>query len=247
MYRIAVLIPILALFLASPVMAQFTKGMRMPGITLGSAFFNSGNTEFTPTSPNTSGYTSKTNAGGFSLSPSLGWFVTNDMVVGGQLIAAYNYDKNIDEQNNVTFRKNVYKTFNAGLGAFVRKYILTSGSFIPFGQVNIAGGTGSSSSNGFMYATNYKETYDGKSSGDVFANAGINLGLTKMLNDHAGIDIYAGYLYSYNKSKFKTTTQRDIDFNGSIDEEGVEETTTKKTNHGFTIGIGFQLFLGKRN
>jgi len=243
---IAILITFFALSFASPAMAQFAKGMRMPGLTLGSAFFNSGKTEFTPSSANINGYISNTNAGGFSLSPSLGWFVSNDMVIGGQLIAGYKYDKNIDEQNNVTFRKNIYKTFNAGIGAFLRKYIITQGSFIPYGQINIAGGTGSSSSEGFMYATNYKETYKGKSSGDIFANAGLNLGITKMLNDHAGIDIYAGYLYSYNKSKFKTTTQRDIDFNGSIDEEGVEENTTSKKDHGFTVGIGFQLFLGRR-
>lgn len=247
MLRIPVLTGLLLLFITSSVTAQFGKGMRMPGVTLGSAFFNSGKTEFTPTSPNTSGYTSHINSGGFSLSPSLGWFVTNDIVVGGQLIAGYSYDKNIDEQNDVTFRKNVYKTFNVGLGAFVRKYFITQGSYIPFAQATVSGGIGSTNSDGFLYATNYKETYAGKSSGDFFANAGITLGVTKMLNDHIGIDISAGYLYSYNKRTFKTTTKRDLDYNGSIDEEGVEETTTKKNNHGFTVGFGFQLFLGRKN
>jgi hypothetical protein len=247
MHRIPVLITLVVLFMANSLQAQFAKGMRMPGISLGSAFFNSGKTEYTPTSPNTNGYTSNINSGGFSLSPSLGWFVSNDMVAGAQLIAGYNYDKNIDEQNDVTFRKNIYKTFNAGLGAFVRKYFITSGSYIPFAQANVSGGIGSTSSEGFLYATNYKETYTGKSSGDFFANAGINLGVTKMLNDHVGIDIYAGYLYSYNKRTFKTTTKRDLDYNGSIDEEGVEETTIKKNNHGFTVGIGFQVFLGRKN
>jgi hypothetical protein len=235
------------LLLVNTATAQFSKGMRMPGVTLGGAFFNSGKTEFTPTSPNTSGYISNTNTGGFSLSPSLGWFITNDLIVGGRIIAGYNYDKNIDEQNDVTFRKNIYKTFNAGLGVFLRKYFLTPGSFIPFAQLNISGGSGSSKSDGFFYATGYKETYDGKSSGDLFYSGGIDLGVTKMLNDHIGIDISAGYLYSHNKNKFKITTKRDIDYNGTIDEEGVEENTTTKKNHGFSFGVGLQLFLGGKN
>lgn len=246
MSRTIALLTFLAFYSCNPLSAQFSKGMRMPGVSFGSAFFNSGTTEYTPTSSNTSGYTSHINKGGFTLSPSLGWFISNDLVLGAQLIAGYDYDKNIDDQNNITFRKNIYKTFNAGLGAFARKYFLTAKSFIPFAQLSISGGTGSSKSNGFMYATNYKETYTGKSSGDFFANAGVNLGVTKMLSDHTGLDIYAGYLYSYQKNTFRNATQRDIDFNGSIDEEGVEEVATKKNNHGFSVGIGFQVFLGKR-
>lgn len=246
MFRILLLFTFLALSAYNALMAQFSKGMRMPGITLGSAFFHSGSAEYTPANTNTAGYTSNTNKTGFSLSPALGWFVANDLVVGGQLIGGYTYDKNVDEQNNVTFRKNIYRTFDLGLGIWTRKYFLTGKTFLPFGQLNISGGTGSSKSEGFMYATDYKETYNGRSSGDFFANAGISSGVTKMINDHAGIDIYAGYLYSYRKNTFKTNSERDVDFNGSIDEQGVDEMTTKKKDNGFMIGVAFQLFFGKR-
>lgn len=237
---------LIACLFAIPTMAQFSKGMYMPGLSIGTAFFNSGKTEYAPTSSNISGYTSNTRSGGFNFTPGIGWFVTNSLVAGGRLLAEYNYDKSSDEQNNVTFRRNVYKTFDTGLDLFVRKYILAQGNLIPFGQVNISGGTGSSKSNGFVYASGYKETYSGKSSGDFFAKAGLTLGVTKMLNEHAGIDLSAGYLYAHRKSTFKNNIQRDIGFDGTIDEEGVEETTTRKNNHGFSLSIGFQLFLGRR-
>ncbi len=246
MHRLFLILTVLALSAYTPLLAQFSKGMRMPGLTVGNIFFNSGTTDYTSSSPNTAGYTSSINKGGFTLSPGMGWFVADDLVVGAQLIAGYTYDKNIDDQNNVTFRKNIYRSFNGGIGAFARKYFLTAKSFIPFAQASIAGGTGSSKSEGFLYATNYKETYTGKSSGDFFANAGAQLGVTKMLSDHAGIDISAGYLYSYTKNTFKNSVARDIDFNGSIDETGTEEITTKKNNHGFMLSVGFQVFLGKR-
>jgi hypothetical protein len=237
---------ILALSAYSPLLAQFSKGMRMPGITVGNIFFNSGTTEYVSASQNTSGYTSHINKGGFAVSPGMGWFVSDDLVVGAQLIAGYTYDKNIDDQNNLTFRKNIYKSFNGGLGVFARKYFSTTKSLIPFSQISIAAGTGASKSEGFLYGSNYKETYSGKSSGDFFANAGAQLGVSKLLSDHIGIDISAGYLYSYTKNTFRNNTARDIDFNGSIDETGVEEISTKKNNHGFMLSAGFQVFLGKR-
>lgn len=223
--------------------AQFDKGTRMVGASIGSAFFNSGKSEYTVTS-STPGYTSNTNAIGISLSPSMGWFINSNLVVGGRILFGYDYEKIIDDQNNVTFRKNEDKQFNVSLGAFARRYFGTTG-FIPFGQINIDAGTGNSKKDGFFYASNYKETYTGKSSGDFLADVGLSLGVTKMLNKNVGLDIFAGYLFSYKKSNFKTTTSKDIDYNGSIDEEGVSNLTEKTTTNGVHVGVGLQVFLGK--
>jgi hypothetical protein len=43
-----------------------------------------------------------------------------------------------------------------------------------------------------------------------------------------------------------TTTLRDNQIDGTIDETGKNETTTKFTNHKFMLGLGFQVFLEKR-
>ena len=68
-----------------------------------------------------------------------------------------------------------------------------------------------------------------------------------MVGDFTGLDFYAGYNFSYNKNTFKRTTLRDNGNDGSVDERSENETTTKFTNHGFIIGVGFQVFLkGKK-
>lgn len=225
--------------------AQFSKGMRMTGGTLGSGFFNSGKYDYSFPAP-TAGYTSDANSFGISLSPNLGWFISDNTVVGARLSIGYNYEKNIDAFNNVTFRKKTDTKLQIGLGGFARNYFKSSGSFLPFGEVHLDAGIGSSTTEGFTYTTTYKDSYDGKSSGDFYGDAGLSFGATKMLNPHTGLDFFAGYTFFYNKTKFKTTTQRDVDINGSIDETRIDNPTTKLTNHGFTFGIGFQVFLGKR-
>ena len=78
-------------------------------------------------------------------------------------------------------------------------------------------------------------------------SAGLLLGFTKLLNTNTGLDIYGGYNYSYNKNTNKTITNIDSGNNGSIDLIEVREPTTKFTNHGFVLGVGFQIFLtGKK-
>ena len=243
--RIAISLLVVFLYSSTQVNAQFEKGTRMVGFSIGSAFFNSGKSDFSVPSPTTSGFTSNTNSFALNFTPNIGWFISPDLAIGGRIVLGYDYDKNIDAANNITFRKDVEKAFNVSLGAFARKYFNSTG-FMPFAQLNIDAGTGSSKKDGFYYTTSYKETYTGKSSGDFNYDAGLSLGLTKMLSTTVGLDIIAGYLYSSNKNKFKTTTQKDIDYNGSIDEEGVTDLSTKTSNHGFNIGVGLQVFFGRK-
>src|SRR5690242_12473749 len=87
--------------------AQFSKGMRMAGASIGTAFFNSGKTDYAVPAP-TSGYTINTNTLGVTLSPSFGWFITDNIVVGGQLSGGYKYDKTLkSDESDVTYYKNV--------------------------------------------------------------------------------------------------------------------------------------------
>jgi hypothetical protein len=228
--------------------AQFSKGMRMVGATIGSAFFNSGKYTYTVPPP-TIGSSESTNSLGISLSPGYGWFISDQTVVGALFSAGYRYDKDLkSDANNITYYKNEYKKFSLLAGGFVRNYFQAGGNFHPFAQVSVTAGFGSSNHEGFNYNNSplYKETFDGKSSGDFSVNGGISAGITKMLNKHVGLDIIAGYVYSYNKNKYKTNLDRDIDIDGTIDETEQGDLTTKYTNHGFSIGVGFQVFLGKK-
>jgi hypothetical protein len=228
--------------------AQFSKGMRMVGTTIGSAFFNSGKYTFTVPPP-TTGSSESINSMGISLTPAYGWFISDQTVVGALLTGGYRYDKNIKADiNNVTYYKNENKKFSLLAGGFIRNYFQAGGSFHPFGQLSVAAGFGSSNHEGYNYnnAPLYKESFKGKSSGDFAVNAGVTAGLTKMLSRNVGLDITAGYVYAYNKNKYKTTLNRDVNIDGTIDETETGDLTTKFTNHGFSIGVGFQVFLGNK-
>ena len=236
---------IIGLLLVSITMnAQFKKGMRMVGASVGSGFFNSGKSDYSYPPP-TTGYASNSNNFGIMFNPSMGWFISDNTAIGALLNFGYNHQKTFSEASGTTYKKDISNSFNIGIGGFARNYFKSSGTMMPFGQFNLNFGIGSSSNNGFYFINSDKGTYDGKSSGDFFINTGIALGLTKMLNEHTGLDFFVGYSYSYNKRTMKTTTLTDFNNNGSVDQTSVSEPTLKFTNHGVTIGVGFQVFLDK--
>lgn len=229
--------------------AQFKKGDRMAGSSVGSVLFNSGNSDITVVSIGSN--TSKITSFDARITPSLGWFVSDNTVVGIMLNINPNGQKTSYEQNGSTYQSDKNNGFNIGIGGFARNYFPGNGSLLPFGQVSLNGGISSLKTEGFFYggsgSSAYKQTYDGNSSGGFFANAAFTGGFTKLVGENAGLDFYIGYNYSYNKNTFKRTTLRDDGIDGSIDTRAENETTTKFTNHGFTIGAGFQIFLrGKK-
>lgn len=224
--------------------AQFSKGDKMVGTSVGSIFLNSGGSDVT--FPQTRGYSSKTSSYGLRIEPAFGWFISDKTVIGASININPNGQKVTYEDLGTTFQKDKTTNFNIGVGGFARNYFGSPSNFRLFGQFGFNAGINSSKTEGFRYysgAPNYKVSYDGKSSGGFFANAIVQLGLTKMVSDHTGLDIYLGYNYSYNKNTFLTTTLTDINNDGSIDTRAENEPTTKFTNHGLIVGVGFQIFL----
>lgn len=221
----------------------------MVGASVGNLFFNSGSGDQKVT--NVGSLTYSTSNFGLSIGPSIGWFISDKTVIGASLNINPNSQKTSYKSSGTTFQRDESKGFNIGLGGFARNYFSGSGSFMPYGQIGLNAGINTTSTNGFFYGGSgssvYKETYEGKSSGGFFLNSAINLGLTKMVGEMTGLDIYIGYNFSYNKNTFKTTRLHDDGNNGSIETRGENETATNFTNHGFVIGVGFQVFLkGKK-
>lgn len=224
--------------------AQFSKGDKMVGTSVGSIFLNSGGTDVS--FPQTRGYSSKTSSYGLRIEPAFGWFISDKTVIGASININPSGQKVNYEDLGTTFQQDKNTNFNIGVGGFARNYFGSPGNFRLFGQFGFNAGINSSKTDGFRYysgAPSYKVSYDGKSSGGFFANAILQLGLTKMVGDHTGLDIYLGYNYSYNKNTFKTTTLTDIGLDGSIDTRAESEPTSKFTNHGLIVGVGFQIFL----
>jgi hypothetical protein len=233
------------LFCGCVAAAQIKKGTRMASATVGSVFANAGKSDYSDAViPGT--YTSNDNSFGINLNPSLGWFISDNTAVGALLTLGYRHQKVFDESGGSTFRKNTADFFNFGIGGFARNYFSSQGNMKPFAQFSMSFGTGTSRNEGFFFSGNDKSSFDGKSSGDFFANAGLSAGFTKMLNPHTGLDFFLGYNFSYNKNTYKTTTLLDQGNNGTVDQTAVSEPITKFTNHGFLLGLGFQVFLDAR-
>lgn len=228
--------------------AQFSKGDRMVGASVASVVYNSGSSDISvdQIGDNTSRITNFN----FSLTPSMGWFLSEKTAVGASLNINPYGNKTTYEQNGSTYQKDKSNSFNIGLGGFARHYLGGSGSLFPFGQFGFNLGFSSLKTEGFFYggaAPNaYKLTYDGSSSGGFFANASLQAGITRMTGENAGLDFYIGYNYGYNKNTFTKTTLRDNGNDGTVDETLKNKTTTSFTNHGFQLGVGFQVFLRKR-
>lgn len=240
------IVSLLALIVAN---AQFKKGDKMVGASVANIFYTSGSADQTVASVGTLSY--KTTDFGLNISPSMGWFISEKTAVGGNLNIYPSSHKTSYESNNATFQEDQSKSFNIGLGGFVRNYFGGSGSFLPYGQLGVNAGVNTTNTEGFFYggagAGVYKETYKGKSSGGSFINGTLSLGLTKMVGDYTGLDLFAGYNFSTSKNTFKTTRLRDDGNNGSIEVRSENNTETNYTSHGFVLGVGFQVFLkGKK-
>lgn len=242
---------LLVLLFSTPMLnAQFKKGDRMLGPSIGNFVFNAGSSSISVASIGSSNSTSK----GYNLNiaPLYGWFINEKTVVGAIININPNSQKNTYEENGSTYQMDKITGFSIGVGGFARNYFSgNQNSLLPFGQISLTAGINNLKTEGFFYGGSgsnaYKITYTGNSSGGFAANAAFSGGFTKMLGENAGLDFYAGYTYTYNNNSFKKTTLRDNMINGTIDERGENETTVKFTNHGFMLGVGFQIFLrGKK-
>jgi hypothetical protein len=229
--------------------AQFSKGDKMVGATIGSVIVNSGSSDITIAQIGSN--TSRITNFNINFNPSLGWFISDQTVAGASVIINPYSNKTTYEQGGTTYQSDKNNNFSIGLGGFARHYFGGTGSLMPFGQLGVNFGINTLKTEGFFYGGSgnnaYKISYDGETNGGFFANSTFQLGFTKMVSDFTGLDFYAGYNFSYNKNTFKRTTLRDDGNNGSVEERSENETTTKFTNHGFILGVGFQVFLkGKK-
>lgn len=240
--RLALLLPLLA---AIPAAAQFQKGDRMLGATVGSVNFNSG----TGTQEVASIGSADSKASGYSIqiNPSMGWFINEKTVIGGALTLNPAGNKTTYESGGNTFQKDQQNSFNIGAGGFVRHYLGGTGRLLPFAQAGVNAGVNTTTTEGFFYGGSgsgaYKDTYDGKSSGGSYLNAQLLGGFTKMVGELTALDFYLGYNFSRSRSTFSLTRLRDEGNNGSIDIRSENKTTSTYTNHGFILGVGFQVFL----
>ena len=235
---------LIVLLLATCSFAQLKKGNKITGLSIGSVFTNNGKTDY---SSATSSYSISNDNFGVSIAPSLGWFTSDNLAVGVMPVIGFTSSKLLGKSGSGnTFSKDETTGYHFGIGGFARYYFPGTAKMMRFfGQYNLGVGLAGSQSEGFEYDQlgTYVDRFDVKSSGDLFANTGIVLGLAKFLNAHTSLDFYIGYTYSYTKANVTGASNRDYANPLTPDEQREINEDRKTTNHGLVLGLGFQVFL----
>jgi hypothetical protein len=228
--------------------AQLKKGNRLVGLTVATGLWSGNETEFT--APNAPSSTVETRSFSLQLTPSLGWFLTDQSIVGASVTIGMSDEVSRQKSGGVTFIENNYNNVDFSAGGYFRYYFNSTSSLRPFTHIFLSAGSGSTNTDGFQYYTGstgtVRSTYDGRSSGRFYYNTGINAGLTKLISANSGLDFYIGYLRTYNKGTNKTEQFDDYSDPGTPDARSNYENTRKNTGNAITFGVGFQVFLNKK-
>jgi len=217
--------------------AQFEKGTRMIGATIGSGYFSSGNTDFT-----LANYSTKSNNWNISLTPSFGRFISERTAVGASLFLNTTHQHSWNEANGGTYKRDRSHNTDYGIGLFYRRYFSSSSSLHPFAHAYVNGGSGTGKTDGFYYVGTLSQTYTGKSSDRFFYNAGLNAGITKMVSATVGLDAFIGYSHSYSKVTNRATSFSSDSGTGNVSSSEFN-TPQKYSGNNLNVGVGLQVFL----
>lgn len=220
----------------------------MLGASVASGYVSAGETSYSGTNQLSS--TIKNTNTSISITPSAGWFLNNSTVAGGSLLLNLNSQKLRQGVGGVTNKKDNISSTDFGLGGFIRYYLNTTSSLRPFIHAYFNGGSGSEKTDGVYYTSGFggtdKSSYKGNSNGRFFYNAGLNGGVTKMLNDNLGLEGFIGYGFSHTQVSNHISQVTDYGNPGTPDTTSEYEYKQSYNGHAFNFGIGFQLFLAKR-
>ncbi|HMO33199.1 MAG TPA: hypothetical protein PKE07_09375 [Lacibacter sp.] len=215
--------------------AQFTKGTRVAGLTLGSAGFTVVNSNFN--SRQTGARTSAAEREfQFQVTPSLGWFLTEQLLAGVQVQGDFT-SQQYEGGNNVSRNS---RSFTAGAGGFARYYFSGSG-LLPYAAAHLQLGMGSGRSDWDEIYTAYSEKGQGKQTAIREITTGFSLGVTKMVTPQAGLDLALGYRFAYTTYRYYSeSTVRYV--NPPATELVVRDYAYQGFTNGVTLSLGF-LFL----
>jgi hypothetical protein len=222
----------LALLSLIVMQAQNQKGNWLVGTSIGSTGYSFGKTESGQVG-STNLSLSDNNSFSFGVYPSVGRYISDNVVIGTYLSIGY-YSSNYDNSNNYNTNTSKSKSsyLSLGVGPFGRFYFGgNKGKGMPFAEVNA----------GISFYPGYKGEYT-PSTGTGYTykyekyspwNAGAKFGYEHFINSVIGLQYYVGY--TYNKYKYNTA----YDY-----ATGTDPTYTyKSSSNNISFGAGLQIHL----
>ena len=217
----------IVLFICTQLFSQNKKGNWMPGVYIGSAGLSFGNSENSVGS----GPASKSDNNSFNIGvgPTIGYYITDNVVVGTYFALSYYHGKTDYGTSENTFH---YTYFS--LGPYGRFYFgKNNGKGMPFVQLNA----------GISFYPGYKSEFKsptGSSSSETKdyhpLSAGAQFGYEHFMNAVIGIQYYIGYSYNHSdyKSVYHSPPNPDITYN------------YKNNSHTINFGVGLVIHLDCR-
>jgi hypothetical protein len=243
--KMTFVIPVL--FISITINAQFQKGDKIVGASVGSAFFNNESRDLSTSISNSA--LSNDNFG-ITLNPLIGWFINDNVAIGIMPAIGYNKQKQLGKTSSgSTYLKDESNQYNFSIGGLARYYFKGNSTTLRFfGQYDLSLGISGSKSEGFEYEKLgvYVDRYNQKSSGDFLAKTGLAFGVSKFITHHTSLDFYIGYKFTYIKSNPTGTSAREYSDPGTPDETQSIDYDQKLTGNNLVLGVGFQIFLEKK-
>lgn len=236
------------LFCSLTAIAQFKKGDRFAGVNYLILLADNITTDVSFPAP-TEGYTIKEQNMSNTVTPQVGFFISPRTAIGfGISSTQLSTNARYKAANGNTFREDDDDRSDIGLTVFARSYLksVSPQGFQFFGQINLGAGYSWRNIDGFSFGSNYKETYEGKSSGGFYFLPSLGIGLTRMLNSHVGIEGLVGFQYRHSKYGMKTTALRDDNIDGTIDITSISEPSFKQKKYSLNLGVGFFLLMNSQ-
>ncbi len=245
--RVVPLLALLIFLFTDHPLAQISKGHLLLEGSIGDLNISKTNTKYLLES---TANTSKGNEFGFSLYPTVGVCLTNNIVVGSSIECSFFNNKYAGyDDNNKKVSSSKYINTSVGLFPFLRYYIPVNKKGSSYFFVQISGGANIdlSSKNEYIY-------YDGPS-GNITSTAkynyikqypqikaGISGGFTRFMAKEVALHAMVGYQYFRNKEK---TTYESTPAGGTTTSS--PESTYTYENKGFTWNIGISAFIPSCN
>jgi len=228
----------LALLTAFTMQAQNKKGNLLVGTSIGGTGVSFGKSE-NGTVGSTNISKSDYNSFNISVYPTIGIYLTDNVVIGTYFTLGYNtskYDNSYNYSTNTSTSK--YNNASFGLGPYGRFYFGDNkGKGMPWAEVNA----------GINFYPGYKGEYT-PSTGESYKweykkyhpfNAGVKIGYEHFINSVIGIQYYIGY--NYNKYKYDTF----YDYTSIPDVTYTYESSSSNINFG--VGLQIHLECNKKN
>jgi hypothetical protein len=175
---------------------KLAKGSKLVGVGFGSISYTNSDSK-TSYSNTPTVYKSDGNSFSINVYPSVAWFVSDNLAVGGSVsISFYNSKSKSSNTGSASTSENTYNQPSFYIGPYARYYFGGGEKGMPFAQVNaqygIYGGKSkSSSSSGSSSETTTKPKGDW--------NAGLSFGYEHFVSQYIGL--YASVGVNYGKSK----------------------------------------------